>query len=75
MCIRDSTETKEVKEKVRTLKQNITNHNNITIKIDGAITNRDDKIAYENIANKLRTELQKTIDKTFENMTTEIEFA
>lgn len=71
----NNTETKEVKEKVRTLKQNITNHNNITIKIDGAITNRDDKIAYENIANKLRTELQKTIDKTFENMTTEIEFA
>lgn len=71
----NNTETKEVKEKVRTLKQNITNHNNITIKIDGAITNKDDKIAYENIANKLRTELQKTIDKTFENMTTEIEFA
>ena len=71
----NNTETKEVKEKVRTLKQNITNHNNITIKIDGAITNKDDKIAYENIANELRTELQKTIDKTFENMTTEIEFA
>lgn len=71
----NNTETKEVKEKVRTLKQNITNHNNITIKIDGAITSKDDKIAYENIANELRTELQKTIDKTFENMTTEIEFA
>ena len=71
----NNTETKEVKEKIRTLKQNITNHNNITIKIDGAITNKDDKIAYENIANELRTELQKTIDKTFENMTTEIEFA
>ena len=71
----NNTETKEVKEKVKTLKQNITNHNNITIKIDGAITSKDDKIAYENIANELRTELQKTIDKTFENMTTEIEFA
>ena len=67
--------TKEVKEKVRTLKQNITNHNNITIKIDGAITNKEDKIAYQDIANQLKSELQKTIDKTFENMTTEIEFA
>ena len=67
--------TKEVKEKVRTLKQNITNHNNITIKIDGAITNKEDKIAYQDIANQLKSELQKTIDKTFENMTTELEFA
>ena len=71
----NNTEKKEVKEKVRTLKQNITNHNNITIKIDGAITNKDDKIAYQDIANQLKSELQKTIDKTFENMTNEIEFA
>ena len=69
----NNTETKEVKEKVRTLKQNITN--NISIKIDGAITNKDDKVAYLDIANQLRDEIQKTIDKSFENMTTEIEFA
>lgn len=71
----NNTEKKEVKEKVRTLKQNITNHNNITIKIDGAITNKEDKIAYQDIANQLKSELQKTIDKTFENMTAEFEFA
>lgn len=53
--------------------QSITN--NITIKIDVAITNKDDKIAYQDIANQLKSELQKTIDKTFENMTNEIEFA
>lgn len=70
-----NTERQEVKEKIKTLKQNITNHNNITIRIDGAITNKEDKIAYQDIANQLKAELQRTIDKTFENMTTEIEFA
>ena len=53
--------------------QSITN--NISINIDGAITNKDDKVAYLDIANQLRDEIQKTIDKSFDNMTTEIEFA
>ncbi len=56
-------------------KNNIVNNNNITVKIDGAITNKDDKVAYLDIANQLKAEIQKTIDKSFDNMTTELEFS